>query len=105
MSRTGVVFETARVREDRYQHGLLGLLLTQQALHLANILTQSAAFGGDVQESPAVPSPVQQNQTSRHKKDETHANQHSSPADETYTRQRRTIEGKESDCNQGQRAT
>jgi hypothetical protein len=42
------VFETAWVREDRYQHGLLGLLLTQQALHLANILAQSAAFGGDV---------------------------------------------------------
>jgi hypothetical protein len=80
------------------------LLLTQKALHLAHILAQGASFGGDVQKSPPVPSPVQQHQTSRDKEDQPHGNEHSAPTHETYAGQRRTIEGKKSDGDQGQPA-
>jgi hypothetical protein len=78
--------------------------VTQQPLHLTDLVTHGATCGRDVGDSAPVPPPVEQHQTGRDKEDGPNENKHQPVGPKAEPRQGRSVKREHGSCYDGESA-
>ena len=91
--RTGIVSKTTRMGKDGDRHLRNVLTSTGKLLDLACLLTQGPTSIVNLLHSPAIPAPIQENETGGEEEDDTYQGQHGLATPPAHQRQSRAIEG------------